>query len=289
MLPRLLAVLGLALVTFAALGLRLAAAPSGAGYRLAMAAAPAGGLYLADGHGHLLLLDQAGRVAGRFALPTASPLALAAGDTLVLGADDGVFVSPDSGRSWKRAAPTGRRFLAVAALGPHLAAAAWAGVMWVSNDAGSTWQRSQLPAEATEIESIAFGSQGGATAGSLTGILTSADSGLTWLRQPGPARVTSVGWQGAAAFAATWDGRLFEARAGDWRESGRLPAGVWAYEPGQQAAATVSGLYLGGRQSLAGREVVAFADSDGVLYAGLAGGMVEASGDGRAWHRVFQP
>ena len=278
------------MVTFAALGLRLAAAPSGAGYRLAMAAAPAGALYLADGHGHLLLLDEAGRIGARFGLPSATPLALAAGDALVLGADEGVFVSPDSGRSWKRAAPTGRRFLAVAAQGRHLAAAAWAGAMWVSGDAGSTWQRAQLPAEATEVESIAFGAQGGAIAGALTGILTSMDSGLTWLRQPGaPARVTSVGWQGAAGFAATWDGRLLESRGGDWRESGRLPAGVWAYDPGQQAAATVGGLYLGGRQALGGREVVAFADSDGVLYAGLAGGAVEASGDGRAWHRVFQP
>src|SRR5579859_7559343 len=111
-LQRALAVALLLAVALAGLAVRVLSAPEPGGYRMAMAAAPGGGAYLADRDGSLLKIDGRGaRVVSR--LPGGRALDLASqGDRLLLGAEDGLFVSSDGGLRWKRAPVPGRGFLA---------------------------------------------------------------------------------------------------------------------------------------------------------------------------------
>jgi len=144
-----------ALVLFAlvcgVLALRLLAAPSGNGIRLALAPGPSGTAYLAaPGHG-LLQLDVLGKSRRVGPLPTTSPRALATGSALILGADDGVFISYDGVR-WAKAPIPGGHFLTVAAAGTRLAAASCAGGLAIGAvlDAGAGGRR----ALAGEVEAV---------------------------------------------------------------------------------------------------------------------------------------
>lgn len=272
------------------LGLRLLAAPTGEGIRIPLAAGPDGSAYVAAAGRGLVQLDSSGGARVLGALPTSSPRSLAFGLGFLLGADDGLFTSPD-GRTWKRAAVPGRGFLAVAASGGRLAAAAWAGGLWLSDDAGAAWRRTELPAGFEEVTSISLGSLPGEPdlAGSLTGVAVSA--GGAWLKGEGiGGRVTALDRGGGDGLVAgTWDGRLYTSSLGtDWARVRTYPAGIWAYSAQDRAAATTEGLETPAGRSLPGSEVTALAYSDGTLYAAVAGsGVLVRSADG-GWRRALQ-
>lgn len=272
-LARLLWPLALLGVTLAALGLRLLAAPSGESIRAAVAPAPAGSAYEATANRGLVLVGPGGERRTVASLPTRSPLALAAGDILVLGAADGVFTS-EAGAGWARAALPGNHFLAVATRRERVAAASWAGGLWLSDDRGRTWRRSPLPEGDIEVTSISLGDTD--LVGTLLGVLSSHDGGASWTQAVGvPGRITAVDRDGEALMAAAWAGKTYRSdSAAGWRTgAGRRP-GIWAISARANAVATTDGLYLRGVRRLRGREVTGLAFSDRYLYAFQAGGGV---------------
>lgn len=273
MLARTVRPLLLVAFTAVALGLRLLAAPGGDSIRAAVAPAPDGRAYEATAAGVLNLVGPGAERSALGRLPTRSPLALAAGDVILLGAADGLFIRT-SGGSWRRAPVPGRHFLAVAASGSRLAAASWAGKLWLSDDSGAGWRAATLPASATEVTAISLGSPD--AVGTLTGVLTSVDGGISWTSAEGvPGRITALDRQGSALLAAAWDGRLYGNRPGaPWSPEGVAPAGVWALSAPAGAVATIAGLQLAGINRLPGREVSGLVLSAGNLYAFEPGGAV---------------
>ena len=271
MLGRVLWPLALLAVVVAAVGLRLLAAPSGDSIRAAVAPAPRGSAYQASGS-ELLLLDASGARHRVGPLPTSSPLALAAGSKLVLGAADGVFTS-DNGAVWSRASVPGRHFLSVAASGDRLAAASWAGGLWLSDDAGTSWRRSPLPAGDLEVSSISLGQPD--LLATLLGLLESSDRGRTWTRVPGlPGRMTAVDRNGPDLVAGAWRGQTYRSQGAGWEPLDSRRAGIWAVSASAGAEATTDGLYQHGVRILAGREVTALIVSGTTLFAFEAGGKV---------------
>src|SRR5690348_2873032 len=92
------------LATTVLIGLRIAAAPTAAGYRHAMAAAPNGDLYEAQPGRGLVLATAGGNSVVEGPLPGGLPLALAAdGQRLLLGTDQGLYQSADGGAHWSTA------------------------------------------------------------------------------------------------------------------------------------------------------------------------------------------
>ena len=106
-------------VTFGLVFLREATSPSGEGYWTAMAAAPDGGLYVADeAHRELRLVKPDGTYTRVGSAPAGIFRALAAdGPNLVLATEGRLWVSNDTGASWRAVLPG--RFTAVAVTGPH--------------------------------------------------------------------------------------------------------------------------------------------------------------------------
>lgn len=290
-LARAVPVLLIAAAALVMLAARQATSPTAAGYRIAMAPAPGGGLYVV--RGGALWLAGPGRRATRVG-PAPAAVALAAdGPLLLLGADGGLFLSRDGGRAWSRAGVPGGRFLALAASGRTLLAGSWGGRLWLSRDAGGSWGAASVPAGGTEFESIAI-APGLDLAATETGMIGSRDGGLTWTRVSGlPDRMTAVvAGPETGYLAADWRGRIYASSDGvSWRVETDLGRGVWALGGGR--AATISGLYdLASRRwagpPLAGVEVPALAGSDGSLYAAVARGPVYGLVAGR-WEAVLQP
>ena len=286
MAARWLGFLVLLAVVAAALAVRLLAAPTGAGIRFALAPGPGGTAYLADAGAGLLRLGQDGRSTTLGPLPTGSPRSLAVGTAMLLGADDGAFVSYD-GVHWRRAPLPGGRFLAVAADGPRLAAASWGGGLWVSADAGGAWLKASLPAQ-EEVTGISLGRPD--LASTLLGVLTSSDGGASWSAVAGlPARMTSVERGAGRLYATAWRGELYASTDGaGWERAATRAAGIWTYSPAAGALATTDGLDVGGGTQLRGSEVTALAYGGGPLFAGVAGTGVLVSSAGGGWRTAFK-
>src|SRR5438105_13445440 len=99
-------------LTFGAVLLRERTSPSGQGFWTALAAAPAGGVYLADEQRRELILLRDGQATVAGHLPQAIYRGLSAYEhTLLLATEGGLYVSTDQGQSWRNAIP-GRRFTA---------------------------------------------------------------------------------------------------------------------------------------------------------------------------------
>lgn len=272
------------LVTFGLVFLREATSPSGEGYWKAMAAAPGGDLYLADeGHHELRLIHHGGGWTRLASTPAGIYRALAAdGPNLLLATEGRLYQSNDTGDRWHPV--LSGRFTAVAVMGSHEVAGAWAQGLYVSDDAGASWRKAAVPAGDTEFEEIVPD-----YAATLLGLLHSADGGRTWIRESGlPDRVTSV--DRGALEVGDWRGNVWITNPPRWSKAASLPGGVWSVVAG--IAATTSGLYtLDGHQiggPLKGREVTRLVLSGGFYFAAAARGPLYFSGDGLGWSLAYQ-
>ncbi|HEX6547274.1 MAG TPA: hypothetical protein VF134_00855 [Candidatus Dormibacteraeota bacterium] len=278
---------GLALALLATVGLlavRIAAGPTGAGIRHAMAAAPDRGLYYAAPGSLLLVRPEGGVRLLATTLGPGTPLALAAdSDFLVLGTTAGVEQSSDGGRTWGAAPVAAGHYPAVFVSGSTALAGEWGGAIWTTTDRGSSWRRTAaLRGEYQALTAL----HGEWFAATLTGLLRSPDRGASWETTGTPPRVMALQPAGDQVLAATWPGQIFSIGAiGDPKLVTDLHVGVWTLAAG--LAATTDGVRDSGAVALAGREVSALVDSDGILYAGVAGGPVELSTDGgRTWTQL---
>ena len=280
-------------VAFGLIFLREATSPSGEGYWTAMAAAPNGALYVADElHHELRLVQPDGSHTRVGSVPAGIFRALAAdGPNLLLATEGKLWVSNDTGATWRSVLPG--RFTAASVEGSHELAGAWGLGLYVSNDAGATWRMADVPTGDTEFESIVPD-----YAATLLGLLRSPDNGLTWSRLPGlPDRMTTVSLTGSTNDPI---------RAGDWHgdvwayqnttpyngfsvDLEKLPAAVLSVE--KAVVATTNGMYVNGRPvggPLRGREVTRVVLSGGSYYAAEARGPIYISDDGRSWRLVYQ-
>ena len=274
------------LLLFGLVFLREATSPSGAGYWTAMAAAPNGDLYVADeAHRELRLVHATGgweRLAG---VPQGIFRALAAsGPNLLLATEGQLYVSNDTGTTWRAAIPG--RFTAVAVSGNDEYAGAWSQGLYVSSDAGRSWAKAAVPPGDTQFEAIIPG-----YAATLLGLLETRDSGRTWTRVAGiPDRITAIDTEG---------GNLV-VRAGDWRGV------VWSYDLFRHAVdgspafsggitaitgpivATTGGVYPDRPGPLHGREVSRVVVSDGFYWAARAKGGVYVADNHLIWRLAYQ-
>ncbi|TME19662.1 MAG: hypothetical protein E6I70_03805 [Chloroflexi bacterium] len=269
-------------LTFGAVLLRERTSPSGEGFWTALAAAPAGGVYLADEQRRELILLRDGQATVAGHLPQAIYRGLSAYEhTLLLATEGGLYVSTDQGQSWRNAIP-GRRFTAVAMGDGVGLAGAWAEGLWRSEDAGLTWQAAQVPRSDTEFEALQAAPYLAAT---LLGVLESDDRGQTWHHLPGlPDRATAL-YDG---YVGDWRGDLY--RVADGLRVNRFKAGIWSITTG--LVATTDGIYPVG--AFVGREVtrvVSTTEQSGfVFYAALArGGLYRSPDGGLSWSLVYQP
>lgn len=273
------------LLMFGLLFLREATSPSGEGYWTAIAAAPGGDLYLADeAHGELRLLLHSGGHRRLGPVPPGIIRALAAdGPNLLLATEGFLYVSADTGASWRRA--LSGRFTAVSVSGRLELAGAWADGLFRSDDAGATWARAVVPAGDTEIEAIVPG-----FAATLLGLLESKDSGFTWSRVPGiPDRVTAVSTTTSGGVrAGGWNGQVFsyDPGAGLVRREGAFPGGVLAVDGA--VVGTTNGVYPDNGGPLHRREVTRIALSGNFYWAATARGPIYISGDGVDWRLADQ-
>lgn len=268
------------LLMFGLVFLREATSPSGEGYWTAIAAAPGGDLYLADQvHRELRLLHHQGGDQRLGPLPPGIIRALAAdGANLLLATEGYLYVSNDTGASWRRA--LSGRFTAVSVSGSAELAGAWADGLFRSQDAGLTWARAAVPAGDTEFEAIVPG-----FAGTLLGLLESRDAGLSWARVPGiPDRVTAVSrtWGGVVRVGA-WSGHVFDydPASGSVQSGGTYPGGVLAVEGA--VVGTTNGVYPDFGGPLHRREVTRVALSLDYYWAATARGPIYISGNGVDW------
>jgi hypothetical protein len=274
------------LLLFGLVFLREATSPSGAGYWTAMAAAPNGDLYLADeARRELRLLHSSGGWRRIGSVPQGIFRALAAsGPNLLLATEGRLFVSNDTGGTWRAALPG--RFTAVAVSGNDEYAGAWSDGLYVSRDAGRSWTKAVVPPGDTQFEAIIPGA-----AATLLGLLVSVDEGRTWTHVAGvPDRVTSVA---AASLHSI-------VRAGDWRGV------VWLYDPVSRVAdkagtfpggitsvdgpivATTSGVYPDRPGPLHGREVSRVVVSDNFYWAARAKGGIYLADSSFDWRLAYQ-
>ena len=277
------------LVMFGLVFVREATSPSGAGYWTAMAAAPDQELYLADeAHRELRLVHPGGGWTRLAATPAGIYRALAAsGSNLLLASEGKLYQSNDTGSHWR--AVLNGRFTAVAILGAHEVAGAWAQGLYVSDDSGATWAKAAVPAGDTEFEALLPNG----FAATLLGLLHSTDGDRTWTRVAGiPDRITALDLDrgGAEALVA----------AGDWRGT------VWYYDPAT-GRVSPSFSYSGGIESLAGQVTATtggpFPDHPGPLhgrevtrvvatghgyFAAAARGPIYFSPDGLDWTLAYQ-
>ncbi|HUZ88803.1 MAG TPA: hypothetical protein VMU49_03120 [Candidatus Acidoferrales bacterium] len=284
---RLAGFLGLFVALLLLLALRVADAPTGAGLRAALApSAQRSALLAAEGRG-LLRISPLGAVARVGRLPAGRPLDLASSGPLVLlGTDQGLQLSVDSGHTWRRVREG--QFMAVAAAGAQLWAGQWGGALWHSRDGGRSWSVDSFPEAKPEFESIAADAQGGAAAGTLLGLYQRVGSNWHRVSSVGD-RVTAVSTRTGGFEAADWRGRIWRSRGGDWRLWNTVHAGVWAVT--QDAMGTTSGLVVNGHSvpALGGHEVTSLVRSGGALFAFAAPNRVFASTDsGGHWRLVFE-
>lgn len=270
---------------FGAILLREATSPSGSGYWPAVAAAPGGGLYVADeDRSELrLVLDGApDRIIG--SLPHGLYRGLAAdGQTFILATQGGLFVSADGGGTWKL--KNFRRFTAVALHGGLALAGAWNDSLWRSQDRGLNWSQVNVPAGDTEFESLAI-TDSADLAATLLGILVSTDGGANWVPATGVGdRVTALdGFE-----AGDWMGNVYTSRDGRaWEPSAHLPGGVWSLAG--PLAGTTAGVYRNGLPTggLGSREITRVISSPPRYYATVARGPIYASDLGGSWHASRQ-
>lgn len=279
---RALAMLAAFLFAGLLLAARLGSAPSGDGYRHALAAGPAGTAYAVEGD-RALSLGPYGGVRRVGTTRGDSPLALSAdGDRLLLGTDRGLQASEDGGRAWRRVGPPGH-YPAVLREGDLLLAGDWSRGLEVSADAGRTWQRRRLPAS-NEVLALAD-ARGAWYAATLTGLVASPDRGLNWEPVPGTERASALEAAGGVVTVGTWRGRVArvgDAGAGPPRQVG---GGVWALSG--QLVATTAGLAGTADPRLARAEVTALVASGPARYAGVARGPLYRSLDaGATWQRI---
>lgn len=283
---RLVAPLAMFVFTAALLGARLVAAPTANGFRHAIAAAPAGRLYIVDDSGRSYEARPDGGVtAGGTAATGALPLALAAdGSNLLLGTDRGLRWSSDGGRTWRMVGPPGR-YPAVSVTGEVGLAGAWGGSLELTEDGGSTWRELQTPG-AHEYESI-VDSDGEWYVATLTGVIVSLTHGASWLQAPLPAsRPTAMRAAPEGVVVGTWRGELDRVQATGGVELANVHAGIWALTA--TLIATTDGLRGGLKGSpLEHAEVTALVESASEVYAGVARGPLYRSDDGGAtWQRI---
>ena len=281
---RALAIALATLVMFTLLFVREATSPSGEGYWPAIAAAPAGALYLADQRRHELRLitpDDPARLLAP--LPVAIYRALAAdGPNLLLAGEGHLYVSNDTGRSW-RSALVGR-FTAVSIRGSMALAGAWGDALWRSDDAGANWTKATIPSGDSEFEAVVPG-----YAATLLGLLRSVDGGRSWEHVSElPNRVTSISEEPVFE-VGDWRGTVWENDGQGWRARTHYTGGVASLAG--DVVATTAGLYAKDRPvpgELGSREVSRVVQSGSAFFAAIARGPIYFSADGGAWRAVYQ-
>ena len=306
-LGRALAIALATLLMFGLVFLREATSPSGAGYWTAMAAAPGGDLYLADeANRELRLLHQSGAWQRLGSVPPGVFRALAAdGPNLLLATEGKLYVSNDTGSSWRAALPG--RFTAVSITGSEELAGAWADALYVSHDTGRTWAKANVPAGDTEFEAVIPG-----LAATLLGLLQSLDGDRTWTRVAElPDRMTAL--DGRTREVADWRGHVWAQETfvggipshlapgsgpgiepvvvpgANWFRLQTVSGGVWSLARG--VVATTQGVYVGGNPvggPLKGREVTRVVLSDSTYWAAAARGPLYASLDSTTWRLAYQ-
>jgi photosystem II stability/assembly factor-like uncharacterized protein len=103
-----------------------------------------------------------------------------AGDTMIATTSVGLLTSVDNGASWAATGPEGSnewRYLAAAK--KHAVAASLRAVA-VSSDSGVIWESVKLPAQLTQIASVAVTPSGELWVGGREGVFVSPDDGKTW-------------------------------------------------------------------------------------------------------------
>jgi photosystem II stability/assembly factor-like uncharacterized protein len=151
------------------------------------------------------------------------------GGRLLAGTVDGLHVSDDGGRSWRRSAPAGLSILEIAyhPQRPRRVYLATEGSgVWVSDDGGDSlaWSANGM----TNLRVAALLASGGRilaavnNAGLTSGIYSSRDGGLTFSPQPAPLpTVLDLAAHRGALYAATEQG-LWENRGDSWRMIGEI-------------------------------------------------------------------
>lgn len=283
---RALAIALATLVMFMLLFLREATSPSGEGYWPAMAAAPDGGLYLADEVRHeLRVISPAGSDRVLAPLPPAIYRALAAdGANLLLAGEGHLYVSNDTGRTWR---PTlSGRFTAVSIRGNQALAGAWGDALWHSDDAGGSWARAEIPAGDNEFEAVIPG-----YAATLLGLLRSRDGGRTWEHDAAlPNRTTSISEEPVLE-VGDWRGTVWRQVDGaeGWNAREHYGGGVTSLAG--DLVATTGGLFFQSRRAsgvLGSGEVSRLVASGTGYFAALARGPIFHSADGNSWRAVHQ-
>jgi len=274
------------LLVFGLVLLREATSPSGDGYWRAMAAAPEGDLYLADEvHRELRLVHPGGGWERLAAVPAGTFRALAAdGPNLLLATEGRLYVSNDTGSTWRAALPG--RFTAVAVRGTTEYAAAWADGLYLSEDAGATWSKARVPGGDNEFQALIPG-----FAATLLGLLESTDGGHSWTRVAGiPDRITAVSYNGNSGLVRAGDWRgvlwLYDPLRGAVAGRSTYPGGVEAVEG--SVVATTGGVYPDRGGPLHGREVTRLVLSGDNYFAAAARGPFYVSGDGAHWRLCYQ-
>jgi photosystem II stability/assembly factor-like uncharacterized protein len=271
---------------FGVLHLSEATTPSASGYWTALAAAE-DGVYLADeSRGALVRIYPDGSSVTLGLLPWQVRGAIfrsvsVRDQDVLLGADSGLFVSHDLGRSWLFAIPD-RRITVVGTKGEFWVAGAWNDTLYVSHDRAVTWTAAIVPTGDNQFLDVTC-----CWVATLLGVLATSDGGSTWRPLPGlPSRITAV----SEGRAADWAGEIFDRSGETWVRSARLPAAVRSIDA--DLAGTIEGLYFRRRlvgDPIGGREVTKVISSGGFYYAALARGPIYVSHDGTSWSFLYQP
>lgn len=287
---RAMAIAAAVLLSFGAVFLREATSPSGEGYWTAMAAAPGGGLYVADELRRQLVLVDGSGAHPLGSTPLGIYRALAADSTgnLLLGTESGLFVSNDSGAHWRFAIPS-RRFTTVSAGPDYWLAGAWNDGLYRSVDHGATWTKASLPAGDVEFEQVIPG-----FAATLLGLLHSGDGGQTWQRLASSGdRMTAVAAYGDQSIVAgDWYGRIWTFEPGPLllHQTASCKGGIWSLA--LAVIATTQGLCprpRSGPALLTDHEITRVVVSGITYYAAVARGGIYVSDGGDDWRFAYQP
>ncbi len=260
--------------------------------RVALAVAQSGGVLMVDQGSQRLVRITTGAGALELAQVDIALSLATEGDHVLVGCENGLYVSDDGGRTVRKAL-SGRHFTATAMVGADAAVVDWGNALYYSHDGARTWHSAAAPVAELQVNAIAVQPGGAWLAAGEAGVLRSDDQGASWAGVPGsPDRGSALAAGLGGIELGTWSGRQLHSQDGgrSWTQRTVYPAGIWAFA-GEGTVATANGLFSDGRRVpgvLAQTEVVALARSGDVTYAAAPGSRLWAAGQDGSW-RLLRP